>query len=172
MIFLGLGVICLCLGVWLLWRAHLRRRDLGLPPGNIVYADTGRWKQTESPILSQRWGLVGRPDYLVEQGQMLIPVELKSGPRPEQVYLSHLLQLGSYCLLVEDWTGRRPSHGLLRYEDATVEIPYDDRLRDLVIETLERMRRDLSDGDVPRSHEEPARCRGCAVRHACDQRLV
>jgi CRISPR-associated exonuclease Cas4 len=158
-------------GLLALWWAGRTRQATGLPAGRVVYADTGQWRRAEAPIISRRWGLVGRPDYLVSHGRETIPVEVKSGRRPLHPYPSHLLQLAAYCLLVEEWTGRRPSRGLLHYDDATVEVPFDDGLRQVLLDTLAEVRRSSTRADVARSHNDPARCLGCGVRHACDQSL-
>ncbi|MCD6290683.1 MAG: CRISPR-associated protein Cas4 [Anaerolineae bacterium] len=167
----GIALALILAGIWMLQRSRKLRQASGLPQGQIVYADTDQWREPREPILSRRWGLVGRPDYLVAHGRDLIPVEVKSGRRPSPLYRSHLLQLGAYCLLVEDWTGHRPPHGLLHYENATVQVPFDDTLRQAVIDTLADMRRAARQPDVPRSHNDPARCHRCGVRHACDQSL-
>ncbi|NOZ29240.1 MAG: CRISPR-associated protein Cas4 [Chloroflexi bacterium] len=167
----GLALALVLAGVLILWAARHVRQATGLPVGRVIYADTSAWRRAEEPILSRRWGLVGRPDYLVAHGREVIPVEVKSGRRPNRPYESHLLQLAAYCLLVEEQTGRRPSHGLLCYDDAVVEVPFDHALRQAVLDTLSNMRRALQHGEASRSHKDPARCWACGVRHACDQRL-
>ncbi len=168
----GIALVLAIIGAAALWWSGRVSQAAGLPAGRVIYADTGRWQRAEAPLISRRWGLVGRPDYLVRHGRELIPVEVKSGPRPVQPYPSHLLQLAAYCLLVEDWAGLRPSYGLLRYDDATLEVPFDDALRQTVLEIVAELRRALTRADVARSHNEPARCRGCGLRHACEQSLA
>ncbi len=171
-VLIGIALILGALGIFFLrWSSRLHQAS-GLPTGRIVYADTDQWRRTRAPIISRRWGLVGKPDYLIERGREIIPVEVKTGRAPAQPYSSHILQLAAYCLLIEDWTGRQPSHGLIHYDNATVEIPFDRALRRRIVEVLSQMRRAQGRPDVPRSHEEPARCRGCGVRYACDQSLV
>ena len=103
---------------------------------------------------------------------MLIPVEVKSAQAPEAPYESHILQLGVYCLLVEERTKQRPPHGLLRYADATYQIPFTDELRYRVLETADAIRAARRASTVARSHMEPARCAGCGYRAACGQSLV
>ncbi len=168
----GIALLLALAGLLVLWWSGRTRQATGLPAGRVIYADTSQWRRAEAPIISQRWGLVGRPDYLVTHGRETIPVEVKSGRCPTQSYDSHLLQLAAYCLLVEDWTGRCPSRGLLHYDDATVEVPFDDALRQALLDTLADMRRAAMRADVARSHDDSARCRGCGLRHACDQSLA
>lgn len=159
-------------GVALLVWSRSAYRQTGLPPGRVVVADTSRWRRAESPLISRRWGLVGRPDYLMATADGMIPVEVKSGRCPSVPYLSHLLQLAAYCLLVEETTRKRSPYGILRYDDVSVQIAFDDTLRKRLLDTMDAMRRDEGRPEVARSHAEPERCRSCGVRHACDQSLV
>ena len=153
------------------WLAARARRAGGLPTGEVIYADTGAWEKVEKPLLDREHGLVGKPDYLVRTREGIMPVEVKSGPRPITPYASHLLQLAAYCLLVEKTNGRVPRWGYLHYEDATLRIPYTREWRAQLLDVLESMRADRQAQEVNRSHDEPARCRGCGFRYACNQRL-
>lgn len=109
-------------------QAQRLRRQSGLPPGEIVYEDvSGLARQS---FYSQRFGLTGKPDYLLQDTQNnLIPVEVKSGFAPRQPYESHRLQLAAYFLLIEDTLQRSAPYGLIRYRNRTVEIANTDELR-------------------------------------------
>ena len=157
------------LGGWLaLRRATHTRRITGLPPGRVVYADTGDWYPPDAPLFSATYGLTGKPDYLVETRAGLIPVEVKSSTGPSQPYPSHVLQLAAYCLLVEDTEGQAPSHGLIQYADTLFEVDYTPALRRELLALLEAMRH-ARHTNVPRSHDEPRRCAGCGYQPMCDQ---
>src|SRR5687768_7501856 len=124
MIWLLLLAVAILLGGILLWRVGLRAQQAtGLPTGEVVYSDTRAWEQVPEPLLSRRYGLVGKPDYLVRvrsgQQETLVPVEVKSRKRPPVPPEGHILQLATYCLLVEDVHKLRPAYGLLHYADAT-----------------------------------------------------
>ena len=73
MIYLWIGVFLLLIAGVLLLRGGRRRwQRTGLPAGEVVYSDTGQWEKQEQPLNSRRYGLVGRPDYMVrvmENGQ-------------------------------------------------------------------------------------------------------
>ena len=159
------------LGGLLLWLGRRQRQGSGLPAGSVIYRDTGAWEETEQPLRSRRYGLVGRPDYLVktrDRGKsFVVPVEVKSRARPAQPYASHILQLAAYCLLVEDNFDAAPPYGLLRYADATLQIPYTDELRRRVLETAAEIRQARRAPDTRRSHDEPRRCAACGYRSAC-----
>jgi len=167
----GIVLILLGVGLFLLLRGRRRWQQTGLPAGEVVYSDTGQWEKQEQPLTSRRYGLVGRPDYLVrvlENGQTVpIPVEVKSRRRPAEAYASHILQLAAYCLLVEDVLKVRPPYGLLRYADATLRIDYSDELRGLVLAAADGVRSARSAPNVGREHQDANRCRNCGYRRAC-----
>ena len=168
-----LAVAMLLLGI-MLWRIGVRTRAAtGLPTGEVVYTDTDAWEKVPEPLLSRRYGLVGKPDYLVEvrEGRRtsLIPVEVKSRRRPRITPDSHVLQLATYCLLVEDVHKVRPAYGLLHYADATLQIPYTDDLRRAVLDIADAIRSARTAPDLHRDHDDPARCRGCGYAHGCGE---
>jgi len=165
------GLLLGGLGLWLLVRSVQGRREAGLPAGRVTYADTGAWQRTERALFSREHRLTGRPDYLVHRRRDVIPVEVKSGGAPRQPYEGHVLQLAAYCLLVEEQEGRAPPHGIIKYDDRTFEIDYTAALRARLLEALDDLRYDLAQSDVPRSHDEAARCAACSYRGRCDQRL-
>jgi CRISPR-associated exonuclease Cas4 len=170
-----LACLALLAGGLALRRAARARRGTGLPGGRIVYADTGGWRAPDSPLFSARYGLTGKPDYLVETRAGLIPVEVKSGSAPPQAYPSHMLQLAAYCLLVEETEGRAPGYGLIKYADAVFRVEYTSALHRELLALLDAMRHARSRSDprgVPRSHDEPRRCAGCGYLPLCDQALT
>lgn len=153
----------------LLAAVHLRRRS-GLPWRRVVYQDTGG-RRPEHPLVSQRFGLVGQPDYLIEDRGRLVPVEVKPGRRADKPYKSDLMQLAAYCLLVEEHTGTSPEYGLLRYQSHTFRIEWTSQLRAELLALLEEMRTDLGPTEVHRSHDDAARCHGCGFASRCSEAL-
>ena len=158
----------------------------GLPAGRLVYSDTGyavgklgelatdeHGRKVERPLLSQRHGLVGRPDYLVETDDGIIPVEAKSAKMPasRRPYDSHVFQVAAYCLLVEDALGARVPYGVIRYRDGEIQVDYTPELRDALLEVIAEMRAARAAGDVHRSHDERGRCANCSMRGVCDEAL-
>ena len=171
--------------------AHLaargRARASGLPAGELVYGDTGfavgkiaparlneEGERQERALVSRRYGLTGRPDYLIRTRDGIVPVEAKSARRPAggRPYDSHLMQLAAYCLLVEDALGARVPYGVVRYADGEVRVEYTDALRETLLETLEEVRGAREAEDVHRSHDEPRRCASCGYRGVCDESLA
>ena len=166
--------------IWLLLLAGLAligvalrlRRATGLPWARVVSSDTSGWRKAEAPLVSQRYGLVGRPDYLIETRAGTIPVEVKPGRTATFPYDSDLLQLAAYCLLVEDTTGRAPQYGLLRYAHQTFRMPFTAAVRADLLATLEDMRADRDSDDVARSHDQRVRCAACGFRDTCEDSLA
>ena len=163
----------LALGLAALWLARRQHAATGLPPGQVIYTDTTRWRPTERPLFSRTHRLTGRPDYLVQRDGDTIPVEVKSGSAPPHgPYDSHILQLAVYCLLVEEAFDRRPPHGLIVYttdKGQAHQIDYTPALEARLLETLDEMRQALVEGDAPRNHAQAVRCQACGYRYACDQ---
>ena len=169
-----LAGLLLYLALRLARRAARNQQRSGLPEGKLVYADTGRWSEVAKPYFSQRYRLTGKPDYLVETDDGLVPVEVKHSAAPPggRAYNSHVMQLAAYCLLVEEAHDETPPYGFIRYADATVQIDWTDDLRELLLETLDEMRDDLARRDVARSHDDAARCAACGVRHGCGREAL
>ena len=165
-------ILLLAAGLALLRLAGQQHERSGLPQGKVIYADTGAWSRVERPLYSRHYQLTGKPDYLVQEKNEIVPVEVKSGAAPPQPYPSHILQLAAYSLLVEETYNTRPSHGLIRYRDQTFAVDYTPELEDWLLDTLENIRHDALIDDLPRSHDNPAQCAACGYRPFCDQSLV
>jgi len=143
----------------------------GIPGGRILYSDHGDWSKTQKPFYDAVLGLTGKPDYLIKQGDQIVPVEVKSSRAPNDPYDSHVMQLAAYCLLVERSFHQRPPYGVLRYSDRTFQIPYTEDLELKLLDLIESVRSKKNNEDVPRSHTSLSMCNGCGYRNICDQRL-
>jgi CRISPR-associated exonuclease Cas4 len=129
----------------------------------------------ETPVLkSENYNLAGRPDYLIKEGGMRIPVEVKTGRRPKAPFFSHVLQIGAYCLLSEETFTGKPSCGQIRYgfDSTPHEVKWDSDLKALVVEKLEEMN-DILKGNMEahRNHKRVGKCNSCSRRKACPERL-
>jgi CRISPR-associated exonuclease Cas4 len=159
------------LAAFLLWWGNRQQRAAGLPRGRVIYADPKLWGRPEKAFFDVESGLTGKPDYLVEQGETILPVEVKSARAPVAPYESHLFQLMAYCRLVEHATGKRPPYGILRYRDRTFAIDYTPEWEERLLEELDVIRAQEKHGEADRSHAEAGRCRKCGYRSVCDQKL-
>ena len=169
---LYISLFILLLAITLFWISNRQRKAAGLPGGRVIYTDTRAWGKLEQPLFYAGLGLTGKPDYLVQQEGQIIPVEVKSGRAPDAPFDSHIFQLASYCLLVEKTYGKRPSYGIIHYKDRDFAVDYTEELESKLLDLLVEMKNDTHKNDVPRSHEQPARCARCGFRRVCDQKLV
>src|SRR3972149_9550506 len=140
----------------------------GLRGGRLVYVDTSQWGRVEKPLYDPALNLTGKPDYLFEQGNKMIPIEIKSNRIARAPYDSHIYQLAAYCLLVQRTFGKRPPHGILHYPNRTFAIDYTAELESGLLALLIEMRASESRKEVNRSHQSPSRCHRCGFRSGCD----
>ena len=165
-------VLFLFIALALFLLARRTRRRTGLPfHARIVYADTGAWKQVEKPLFSKRYALAGKPDYLVAENDLIIPIEVKPNRVAPQPLESDIMQLAVYGLLVEENWQRRPPYGLLKYRDAVYRIEFDEETRGALLEVMDALRRDADAREVARNHDQARRCRACGYRAECGQAL-
>ena len=154
----------------LIFFAWGNRQRAGLPRGRIVYIDSRQLTHKPETLYDSKTGLAGRPDYLIRGWRSSIPVELKSSAAPAQPHEGHILQLAAYCHLVETTSGRRPSHGVIRYRDKSFRVNYTYTLRQSLHRNLDGLR-NMEYAVPDRSHKLAGRCRACGFRAHCDQIL-
>lgn len=150
------------------------RARTALPSGRVVYSDTVREQRLTETLISWRYNLKGRPDYLVETSEGIIPVELKSAARPPfgRAYESHIMQLACYCLLCEETFGKRVRYGLIRYRDGEVRVEYTPKLRARLLSLLEEIQSARALPNVHRNHSQGRRCAGCGFHDVCGEALL
>lgn len=172
MLFL-LALLFILIGVLIFWLGRRTQAVAGLPIGRVVYSDTRGWQPIEMPLFSRTHRVTGKPDYLVQQGREIVPVEVKSSRAPDAgPRRSHVLQLAAYCLLIEETYRRKPKYGIVKYADRMFAVDYTDSMQTELLDVMAAMRDDLARGTARRSHDEAARCVTCGYRHACPERLA
>jgi CRISPR-associated exonuclease Cas4 len=164
--------ILLLLSLLLFWLSGRSRKKSALPRGHIIYSDTGLWGKTEKPFFDVETQLTGKPDYLIRQGDMLIPVEVKSHYSPTEPYDSHVMQLMAYCYLLEAANGIPPSHGIIQYRNRSFAVDYGQEQKETLMELLDEIQSSRREKDCSRSHQEAVRCARCGFRDICDQKLI
>ncbi len=168
-----IALTLILLGLLVFWLGRRSQVEAGLPIGRVIYSDTRGWQSIEKPLFSPAHRLAGKPDYLVQQGREIIPVEVKSSHAPgDGPRRSHVLQLAAYCLLIEETYRQRPKYGIVKYADRMFAVDYTESLRAALLDVIAAMRDDLARGAAPRSHDEAGRCTHCGYRHACNERLA
>ncbi len=159
--------------------AKVKRELAKLDHGTIESVDSLDGKDDE--FVSEKYGLRGRPDILLDIDGRKIPVEIKTGRIPRGPLFSHILQLAGYCLLVHEKTGAVPPYGILRYcEDVEQlergyyvdhKIEYTEDLNNTVVSKLEEMRKTISSGVAHRNHNRVGKCTYCSRSNKCPERL-
>ncbi|MDH7508272.1 MAG: CRISPR-associated protein Cas4 [Methanomassiliicoccales archaeon] len=143
------------------------KRKEQLIRGKIVYIG-GKGSKL---FKSEKYGIVGKPDYVIEVNGEAVPVEVKTGRKPRGPLFSHILRVGAYCLLLEE-DGEKVSHGILKYDDVEYEIEYDEELKKIILAKTEEMRNLLKTGGVHRNHHRVGKCISCSRRAICPEKLA
>ena len=157
---------------WILGRGLFART--GLPTRNILYADVGSTFPQRAPLISRRYRLTGKPDYLVRVEDGVAPVELKSSRAPSsgRRYDGHLFQVAAYCLLFEDVWNVSVPYGLVRYEDRSIRVEYTPSLRASLLALLDEMRAAKCNGEWHINHSQASKCQSCGFRSFCGESLI
>lgn len=153
------------------WLSARLRKSGGLPIGKVIYSDPKTWGAVEKPFFAPTYNLTGKPDHIFKQGNVLIPVEVKSRLITDTPYESHIMQLAAYCLLVENHFGIRPPFGVLHYPNRTFSIQYTPTLESRLKALLKRMENHSAGEELHRSHKSFRRCQRCGFRPICDEAL-
>ena len=169
------ALLLLLIGAGGLIHARRQRAASGVPWGDILFNDLDE-ESIDEPIVSRKYGLVGKPDLLLRQTragiEVIIPVEVKSARQPRTPHEGHILQLGAYLLLVEEHYKTTPAFGILRYADGESLIEWSEALRGEVLAAADAIRAARTATDVPRSHDDPGRCRNCGYAHECGESVA
>jgi CRISPR-associated exonuclease Cas4 len=157
------------LGVMLLAARSLARRRREARHGSLVSVDDAPGAAPR--MRSSTYRISGRPDELrrLPDGR-LVPVEFKSRTSPRRgLPRSHRVQVATYCLLVEETTGRAPPYGVVRYGDGgEARVAWDARARDEVLTLRAALDRPYDGRATP----SVARCTRCPWRDVCDVRAA
>jgi len=137
-------------------------------------SDNNERRISTPKLFSRSVGLCGKPAYVIENNKEMIPVDVKSGRKPEAPFFNHVLQNAAYCFLVEEQLETTVPHGIIRYgmEKNSHIIDWNQDLRGLLLEKLSEMEKILNgDGEAHRNHNRPGKCKNCSRREACPERL-
>lgn len=165
----GAAFIIILAGIALLLLTQQRRTALSLPTGKLIYQDAP--DRRGEMLFSQTMKLSGRPDALVREGSMIIPVELKTGRTPKAPYAGHIMQLAAYCHLVEQKYNVRPTHGIIRYDEGEFSIEYTADLEWKLEQLVQEMHLQRDQNEIHRDHNHKSKCDACSFWNNCSERL-
>jgi len=112
---------------------------------------------------------VGKPDYIVKlpDGRP-VPVELKLNVVDVTApHSNHVVQIGAYCLILEEYFERPPTYGIVRYADCEFTVEYTPALRKKVIRLLAAMQKCSQQQPPPLATQKAAKCRACDFKAIC-----
>jgi len=124
-----------------------------------IYSDHS--EVPERPYFSKTYLLAGKPDLIVKNKYGTFPVEIKSGHRPNKPYKNHIMQVASYCLLLEN-DGKKPDYGLLQYQNGSpFKVHYTTELRKEVVKTIIDMRKSILGNEIIAGGHDKNGCSYC-----------
>lgn len=144
---------------------ELRRKTLG---GDRKVKVKQRWAKLK--VASERLGIIGVIDQIVEIDGELALVEIKHGSQPRKPQKHHIYQAVAYAMLAEEAIGRPVRKIILKYipsgEIFTQLIT--DHMRNHVKWTVRQIKKIMKEEEIPDTKPNK-RCSGCGWKWICRQ---
>tara|TARA_Y100000034_G_C6847929_1_gene384327 strand:+ start:530 stop:1012 length:483 start_codon:yes stop_codon:yes gene_type:complete len=158
MIEIVIAIIILIILIILLKRTKVPKQ---VYKSKVIYKDH-KEKPTKA-LYSHKYILAGKPDYILHTKDGLVPLEIKHSRRPKQPYKSHIMQLISYCLLIEETRKERPKYGFIQYKGGKAfTIQYTDELKQELLKIMDEMR-----NYTPKQPIKTYKCGFCNYKDEC-----
>ena len=147
--------------------ANKKRAKLKIPKGKITYSDLNIPAKS---LFSKKYLLAGKPDYIIKKKNNLIPVEIKTGNYtiPQK---NHIMQLASYCQLIEDNFQSFVPYGVIIYPSIDFKIPFNPGIRFELENTIKEMRNSIKSNFVKRKHHDFQKCQNCSMKLYCKEKI-
>ena len=122
-------------------------------------------------LSSQKLGLVAKVDLIESKDGEVTPVDYKRGKRPHvprNAYDPERVQLCAQGLLLEEH-GYRCSAGILYFAGSRerVRVLFDDELRNLTLDSLDKLRKTAKGGTIPTPLVDSPKCPRCSLVGIC-----
>ncbi len=122
-------------------------------------------------LSSERLGLTAKIDVVEAQGsESVVPIEYKRGEAPAGgfLYIPERAQVVAQAMLLREH-GYQCDEGAIYFAGSRRRVPVeiDDELVDLVLRTVERVRKVTSLPEVPPPVSEESKCQGCSLVGIC-----
>ncbi len=126
--------------------------------------------KTNKEYISEKLGLAGRPDAVIEENGFLIPVERK--PLQKKIHERQIAQLLVYMRLIEECEGKRPPYGILVLGKncKNIKIENSPQKQQWLDELLSQMNLFLTSGQDVVATPHPIKCRKCPVNQRCQKK--
>lgn len=146
LLIIALVVFVICF-VFLLGYALMGRKKLGRITGEVTYSDHG--DIPGDVLYAKKYHLMGKPDFILRDGNSLIPIEVKTGKTPNEPYQNHEMQLMAYCVLIEEHFGVTPKGGYIRYPEKEFHVLYTPDAKKSVLLTINKIIAARSSSEEP-----------------------
>jgi len=125
-------------------------------------------KKEGEKLFSEKYELAGKPDFVLEKDGKFFPLILKKSKKPKQPYFPHIMQLISYCLLLEE-NGKKVENGFIQYSDEEpFFILFDSKMKEYLLSVLNEMREAFEKGNFERTLNKN-KCEKCVHREECNK---
>jgi len=144
------------------------KKKYKIQQGKITYSDLNKPAKC---LFSNKLKISGKPDYIIKRKDKYIPVEFKTGDykKPQK---NHILQLATYCQLVEDNYKSFVPYGILVYNNKKqYKISYNPQLRFELENTIKQMRSILKTNKIDMNHNSFYRCKNCSMEKYCNIKI-
>jgi CRISPR-associated protein Cas4 len=172
LVFEVLSVLALLLSLlcvlFLINRALLsERRSVGIGNESRVVAIDGSDVRERREYVSERLRLAGRPDAIVTEAGVSIPIEYK--PTARKVRDRYVAQLLVYLRLLEETHGVRPPHGYLVIGEKAKRVKIENSVerQKWLQSELDVMRAVLAESMEAPTRPHPRKCARCASKDRC-----
>lgn len=149
-------------------RLFIEKIKYHVPKGKIEYVGASREGRD---LVSETYGIRGKPDYIIRFNDDYIPVEEKSSKATSPPF-PHVIQITAYCMIVEDVYKTIPSYGIIRYRQEEFKIPYEKRWKQIVVSLREKLLVDKEKNEAHRNHNNERKCEHCLLKEVCPEKLV
>lgn len=146
---------------------HDRTTELEERRSLRAYGLTEGVRHFDVALASERLGLRGRLDMVIETSSEVIPVDFKNSEG--KVGLNHKYQLTAYALLVEEAWGRPVRRGFIYLvpQKRAQEVRITSNMRGWVHKALREIRETLAREATPAPTRVCSRCTDCEFRNLC-----
>ncbi|MGB9780182.1 MAG: CRISPR-associated protein Cas4 [Caldanaerobacter sp.] len=145
------------------------RRSIGFRGGKLIYVDKPQQVREKGVIYgkllkSEKYGLTGKPDYIYQIGDELIPIELKSAEAEDSPYFKDVMQLVAYFIILEEEYQRKVKRGRIVYKNTMFEVYNRKYLKKELLRILDQMREMEKGNYIPSVTPSFTLCRFCPCR--------
>ena len=137
--------------------------------GEVIYSDLNK---SEKPLISNKYKIIGKPDYIIKNRESYIPVEIKTG-RHDTLKKNHIFQIAAYCQILEDYYNCFIPTGIIFYKDTSKKyiVSYDPKLRFELISIINEIRQVQNIKKIKRNHNDIKKCINCSFRKYCNEKI-